>query len=57
MPARVRIQHLLPGVASIALVFVVMLILFGPIVLLAVISFDRASADAIIDALGSNALS
>lgn len=43
MPARVRIQHLLPGVASIALVFVVMLILFGPIVLLAVLSFDRST--------------
>jgi spermidine/putrescine transport system permease protein len=43
VPARVRIQRLLPGIASTALVFVVMLILFGPIVLLAVLSFDHST--------------
>jgi len=43
VPTRVRIQRLLPGIASVALVFLIMLILFGPIVLLAVLSFDRST--------------
>jgi spermidine/putrescine transport system permease protein len=43
MPLGVRLRRALPGVGSVSLVFVVMLILFGPIVLLAVLSFDRAT--------------
>ena len=43
MPARVRLRRMLPGIASVALVAFVMLVLFGPIVLLAVLSFDKAT--------------
>src|SRR6476619_4195658 len=43
MPARVRLQRMLPSIASVALVVFVMLVLFGPIVLLAVLSFDKAT--------------
>ena len=43
MPARVRLQRMLPSIASVALVAFVMLVLFGPIVLLAVLSFDKAT--------------
>lgn len=43
MPARVRLRRALPGIGSITLVLLVMLILFGPIVLLAVLSFDRST--------------
>jgi spermidine/putrescine transport system permease protein len=43
MPARVRLRRALPGMASVLLVFLVLLILFGPIVLLAVLSFDHTT--------------
>jgi ABC-type spermidine/putrescine transport system permease subunit II len=43
MPARVRVRRALPGLASALLLLLVMLILFGPIVLLAVLSFDHTT--------------
>jgi ABC-type spermidine/putrescine transport system permease subunit II len=43
MPARVRLRRMLPGIASVSLVTFLMLVLFGPIVLLAVLSFDKAT--------------
>ncbi len=43
MPLSVRLRRALPGIGSVTLVLLVMLILFGPIVMLAVLSFDRST--------------
>ena len=43
MPFRVRLRRSIPGVLSIALVVFVMLVLFGPIIMLAVLSLDKST--------------
>ena len=43
MPWGVRVRRKIPGILSAALVLFVMLVLFGPIVMLAVLSFDKST--------------
>jgi ABC-type spermidine/putrescine transport system permease subunit II len=43
MPLGVRVRRKIPGILSSALVIFVMVVLFGPIVLLAVLSFDKST--------------
>jgi spermidine/putrescine transport system permease protein len=43
MPLEIRIRRKVPGILSAALVIFVMLVLFGPIVMLAVLSFDKST--------------
>ena len=43
MPLGIRIRRKIPGILSAALVIFVMVVLFGPIVMLAVLSFDKST--------------
>jgi ABC-type spermidine/putrescine transport system permease subunit II len=43
MPVSVRVRRRIPGILSAALIILVMVVLFGPIVLLAVLSFDKST--------------